>query len=387
MFYTGYLNSLNGASTIVRTLFDNNNIFLKNNINLFKLYSLDGKLDVKFISSSLKNSNFLNLKIRILLSRSYIGNIILFYRMWIFNSLKVINKYNPKYDTSNVFLFHDIFSTYSFLKTYPHLNKKLILVLHNNGETWKMLFTYLPKLDNPKFKLYLTKIENYVLAKVNKIVFVSKISSQTFLNIHPSFINKVHTIYNGLPNVKKKLKTKSDKNLHLISVGTVNYRKNHILLLKGLLLLNDKNISLTIVGDGDHKNKCIDFSIRNNIQKNVKFVGSQNNVRKFLRKSNLFVMTSLDEGLPIAVIEAMREKLPLILTDVGGNSELIDGNGILIKSNNLNELVNAITFFNKNRHLLNKYGNKSNKIFNSKFTSSAMINNYSNIIKDLHSEL
>ena len=93
-------------------------------------------------------------------------------------------------------------------------------------------------------------------------------------------------------------------------------------------------------------------------------------------------MSSLDEGLPISAIEAMKAKLPLILTDVGGCRELINGNGFLIKPE-LNELSNAIIEFGKDVERQKEMSKVSYQLFQQKYTLEKMLEGYGKLIKEL----
>ena len=80
-------------------------------------------------------------------------------------------------------------------------------------------------------------------------------------------------------------------------------------------------------------------------------------MEKILSKSDIFVLTSIYEGLPISIIEAMACGLPIISTNVGGIKDIIDKNGILI--NDLRELINSMKKLILDESLRISMGNKS----------------------------
>ena len=80
------------------------------------------------------------------------------------------------------------------------------------------------------------------------------------------------------------------------------------------------------------------------IQSNIKYLGTQNDVRPILSIADIFVLPSLHEGLSIAIIEAMAMNLPIVATNVGGIPEVVENNfnGLLVESRKSIELSNAI---------------------------------------------
>lgn len=121
--------------------------------------------------------------------------------------------------------------------------------------------------------------------------------------------------------------------LKLICVGTLSVQKNHQLLLNALSKLPDLDILLTVAGEGAKTQELKDLTRELGIEEKVNFVGNSNNIKQLLHDSDLFVMSSAWEGLPIAQIEATLTGLPVLVTDVGGCSEIVRcvGNGLVAK--------------------------------------------------------
>ena len=90
-------------------------------------------------------------------------------------------------------------------------------------------------------------------------------------------------------------------------------------------------------------------------------------------------MASLDEGLPIAAIEALRSGMPLILTDVGGCRELINDNGYLVKPD-IKELGDAIKKIQDSPETAKTMSKNSYNLFISKYSIGSMIDSYSELI-------
>jgi len=143
--------------------------------------------------------------------------------------------------------------------------------------------------------------------------------------------------------------------------------------------------TINIIGDGDIldalKRKCIDRDITNII-----FFGNRKDVKNFLSESDCFLLASRDEGLPIAIIEAMAMNLPIIGTEVGGVPDLVKNNhnGFLIKPNNKFELKEAIEKMLKmSRVEVEEFGKNSYLSYNSDYKVDNMINKYVKIFDSL----
>ena len=94
------------------------------------------------------------------------------------------------------------------------------------------------------------------------------------------------------------------------------------------------------------------------------------------------ILSSFSEGLPIAAIEALRAKLPVVLTDVGGCRELIENNGYLVQPN-IEEITDAVVDFGRDVEKQKRMSEASYRLFKEKFTVDAMIKGHSEIIREV----
>lgn len=301
-----------------------------------------------------------------------------------FGKGKAVLNYYLNGDISNDgFIFHDVYSCYSYINYCQKENiqpKKYILVIHSNGEIFKMLCTSYPKISGTPYEKELSIRGELCLKFASRIVFVSIKSASHFKDLYPAYRDKVSVVYNGISQDGEHSNPLFDGKIRIVTVGTVCVRKNQIALLECVKTLSEKlDISLTIVGGGEELQRCIGRAKELKMEDNVQFLGPRDDVPDILSKSNLFVMTSLDEGLPIAGIEAMKAKLPLILTDVGGNKELIDGNGYLV-STSIKDITNAIEKFANNINKQKSMSEQSYRLYLDKFSLESMINGYSDLI-------
>lgn len=376
--YAGRINDLNGASKVVQQFQINLDTFKQNGIMVNDVFALD-----EHLNNDDKKPNTLRVLFRLmnrLLRKTYLGSILSYYITINKNATKVIQKYLKANSHDDVVIFHELFSCYQYIKNSNHQKNKakIIVVHHTNGEMWKMLYTDYPLMVDSKFSNHLNRMAGRILDSVSAVVLVSERSRETFCIENKNYAYKAITIANGIePRIKSP--NREFVSLKMITVGTICRRKNQIAIIHALQAIEDKSITLTLVGLGDQLSECIAYVKDNNMGQQVFFLGNRSDVPEILDKHNLFIMTSFDEGLPIAGIEALRSSLPLIITDVGGNSELINQNGVLIKPEE-NQIVNAINGLNGNPSLLQKMSDKSRELFERKYSSQVMIQKYSDLI-------
>ena len=109
---------------------------------------------------------------------------------------------------------------------------------------------------------------------------------------------------------------------HLITVGRLIPQKSYGTLLDALNMLNSrqKDWRCTLVGDGPDRELLESQALTGGIRDKVTFFGWSDDVRTMLKKADAFIMTSLFEGQPNALLEAMSESIPCISTDFEGGA-------------------------------------------------------------------
>lgn len=117
----------------------------------------------------------------------------------------------------------------------------------------------------------------------------------------------------------------SDGETVLLNVGRLSYEKNQVELVRLALQLKERDLEfrIVIVGHGDLGPGLELLSERLGVAREVIFTGRRNDPQSFYRCADVFVLPSLFEGLPNAVLEAQAFGLPVIAYDVGGNAEII----------------------------------------------------------------
>ena len=168
-----------------------------------------------------------------------------------------------------------------------------------------------------------------------------------------------------------------------VSVGRLVDVKNHALLIDAFKQARQqdeqlKSAQLNIVGDGPNT-----LDLKTQIKKlglsdHVSLLGNSNDVPSILNQSDVFVLSSRYEAMPMTALEAMACKLPVIAPDVGGVSFILHNkvNGLLVKANSIQRMADALSYAYQNQTELREMGLSGRKMVEADFSVEAMTERY-----------
>lgn len=138
-----------------------------------------------------------------------------------------------------------------------------------------------------------------------------------------------------------------EQNRVVVSVGELTDRKNHEVMLRAMDRFRRDNVTYLICGTGPLEEKLRAMVKEMHMEDNVIFAGYCEHIADVLRQADVFAFPSKQEGLPVAVMEAMQEGLPVLAYDIRGNHDLIvDGEGgFLFEENLAEEYARGIRYF------------------------------------------
>lgn len=171
---------------------------------------------------------------------------------------------------------------------------------------------------------------------------------------YKSFIGKVHIIP-ATSNIEDIVKCTNLRNnllsgdvVEIGTVGRMTWEKNFEQIIQIAVKLNknkNRRFHITIIGDGPQYSKIMDLIKINNLSKMVTLVGEKNfeQIIDFYKKFDIYIQTSVSEGSPLTIKEAMAAYLPVISSPISGIREIINDkfNGFLVK-NDANSFVESI---------------------------------------------
>lgn len=145
-------------------------------------------------------------------------------------------------------------------------------------------------------------------------------------------------------------------------VAELNKNKNQILLINTIkeLKKNKENIKLLLVGTGPLHNYYKEIIQKNSLNDSIKLLGRRQDINEILSITDIYLASSLREGLPVNIMEAMYKGLPIIATDNRGHRELIkdEENGFIAKNiENFCRIIGKI--INNEQDLCKKIGNNN----------------------------
>jgi glycosyltransferase involved in cell wall biosynthesis len=207
------------------------------------------------------------------------------------------------------------------------------------------------------------------IKEIDKVFLISRHGLDYICKKYPFYKNKFHYSPLGIENENIKSKQSLGDVFRIVSCSFIRPEKRVDFIakcIKQLSFISEKKIEWFHIGGNVISKKydplkSLKIMTANSLFKKIKifFLGTLSNIKVFNfyknQRLDLFLLLSKREGKPVSIMEALSVGLPIVATDVGGVSELIDQNknGILIKSNNSScNIAKIINSLIKNRKLL-----------------------------------
>lgn len=250
-------------------------------------------------------------------------------------------------------------SKLGFLRDIPFiwlskvLDKKVIIHLHGG---------YFRSMYEDSQELYKTIIRK-TLHKVDCAIVLTDSLKSIFEGIIPD--NKIRVVYNCVApefllseeELNKKIMRLFSETFKVLYLSNLIPAKGYFDILRSALIIKKEGLPIEFIFAGawtsnNEKEEVKNFIEEHNLN-NVKFIGvvTGNAKREILLNSDIFVLPSKYEGLPISMLEAMGMGLPLIVTKIGGIPDVIEEgiNGFFVPFNSPDDIAEKIKllFYNK----------------------------------------
>lgn len=225
------------------------------------------------------------------------------------------------------------------------------IILHSHGSGFHVFYG--------NQSLLIRKLINYLFNKCDHMIVLSNSWKKFYLNNLGLTESKIVVLPNPVKFPSHIKHSKDSDMVKFVFLGRIGERKGAFELIKAFSHIPSQQRSkayLTMAGDGDVKqarNLVKDLELTKQI-KILDWVNSEER-DALLADSDVFVLPSYNEGLPMAMIEAMSFGLSIITTPVGGIPELINhgDNGLLVKPGDIPELASAMQSLIENEDLKN----------------------------------
>jgi glycosyltransferase involved in cell wall biosynthesis len=248
-----------------------------------------------------------------------------------------------------------------------------------DSSTWKR------KLINPVLNFF-----------TDQVTAISKATKQALVEFENIPDESIDVIYNGIAPLEvdqeevKKLRVKlaiPEEHTILGTIARFDPIKNHIMMLKAfsLVLEESPNSTLIIVGDGEERAN-IEHCIKNlEIENNVIVTGYIAKPQNYLALMDIYLLSSLSEGTSMTLLEAMSLSKPCVVTNAGGNTEIIKEheNGLSSENDNFTAFTKNIIQLLSFPSVSKKYSTNALKRFNRLFTNDKMVTFYKKTYRKL----
>ena len=286
---------------------------------------------------------------------------------FLFNLFRTIKKINPDCIHSSLWAANILGTIFAKLLRIPNLSV-IHLASNVEGET-----------QNSKLRSLLDRITFWS----DKLVTVSYSTHKQLIDKYPDLKNRLNVILNG---IRLDSVTPAKRDNHNFVIGTVGRfipRKNHKLLIEAFSELRRDKIELHLVGQGPLEVELKNLVESLNLQKYVKFIKTDN-ARIFYSTFDCFVLPSEQEGLSIALLEAMSAGLPVIVSGVKNLEHDVithrkDG---LVFNLTKNDLVRALRLIVDDKELRDRLAKNGNLLVQN-YSLDRMTTNYFDIYKGL----
>jgi glycosyltransferase involved in cell wall biosynthesis len=195
----------------------------------------------------------------------------------------------------------------------------------------------------------------FLYPKADKIIFPSQDMANKMVKIYWRIKKKVNVIPNpvDIATINERTQATIEDPVYqarsniIIAIGRISKEKGFSYLIRSISLLSKKSIDckLVILGEGAESKNLQNLSKKLGVEDRVHFLGFKSNPYKYLACSTIFVLSSLYEGFPNVLLEAMALGVPSIATRCPtGPEEIItdEVDGILVPSADEKALANAI---------------------------------------------
>lgn len=153
--------------------------------------------------------------------------------------------------------------------------------------------------------------------------------------------NRLDEIHTNRQMLRKEFEIK-DSDIVCISVGELSKRKNHEVVIRALSKIKNANIKYYICGIGELESYLNNLIIKLKVSEQIKLLGYRKDVFDLYRMADIFVFPSIQEGLPVALMEAIACHLPVLCSNIRGNRELVKAESCMFLPNDVDSVKNCI---------------------------------------------
>lgn len=242
-------------------------------------------------------------------------------------------------------------------------------------------------------------VNRLLLRRNDRLVGCGKAVRQALIDNEGLPANRVEVVYNGVDlqslaggnsSLRDSLRSSfgfTEQDFVAIQVARLHELKDHLTAVATIdaAQKQNENIKLLIVGEGDQRDAIQTEVQRLDLGQHVVLAGNRADIPDLLRAADCFLMTSISEGIPLTIIEAMAANLPVVSTAVGGIPEMIEHgkSGFLAKAKDSNSLAQHLVNLAQDDVLRTEIATAGNQQAHAGFSLESMLNGYAAIYKEM----
>ena len=267
----------------------------------------------------------------------------------------------------------DLFTAFILTRLNKKLNKPLYFTPHGTFTKSRLKFNTIE--HGSIEEAYYSEIEKKAIKGAKNIIILAD-SFREPLSDFGASDDQMITVHTGINMKKVKKVEKSGKDPLVIScVARLGPRKGHTYLLEALSIIRQSldHVEVWIVGDGETRESLEEQTKSLNLSC-VQFLGSRDDIPDILSKSDIFVLPTINDNLPICLIEAMFAEQAIVTTDCGGITEIIhDGEtGLIAEPGNAEQLSLHLLTFIQNKKKRKDFAKKAKRFAEIHLTANTM---------------
>lgn len=300
------------------------------------------------------------------------------------------------------------FSFRGLIKTFKIIRKYKIDIVHIHN-LQSMFWANLPRLFFPKVKFYFTpgviNFESKFIEKIfyfvwkffsnltNKIVVLTDFQKIRMFKKGIGNEKKILVIPNSIPDYESTLKIEIEESFHfdsqkkyIVSVIRLERQKDPKKIINIAREIQKKysDVKFLIVGEGGLKKELENRITQYNLNHCVSLLGYRKDAITLIKNSTLILTTSLWEGLPYTLLEAMYYKKPIVASDIEGHKSVIIEGQTGYLANSVTDYVNKISLLLEDENLRNKIGSIAKDYFQKYFSFDKFTEKIKSLYLDSH---
>jgi glycosyltransferase involved in cell wall biosynthesis len=227
-------------------------------------------------------------------------------------------------------------------------------------------------------------VESVLCRLRGRVVTISSYDFELAKRYRVGLARNRYLVKNGISGPQLFTQLKSSEILQILTIGRLSPVKNHAMMLDALSMLTIP-FHARIIGEGDCR-ADLEEKIRTlGLERNVEMLGEVNRTAEYLAETDIFLLSSNYEGLPLSVLEAMSHGVPVVATDVGGVREAVlnKQTGLLSERRNVARFSANIEVLANKPDLRKQYGEMALSHYEKNFTADRMVNELQGIYRDM----